>query len=332
MINGMFSSKLEPTLEIVAVGVDQVEVKIVTTIDTGFNGALSLPFNLIQDLRWPNGRVADTVLADGGKRQMDVYRGIVLWNGTPRIVDVFSAETKPLLGLMLLEGHLMTMDIRRGGDIVIQESSPKPTMAVQHTEKPLLGLVGGIGSGKSLVAAAFARQGGFVIEGDVLGHEALGQPEILQRIAQRWGDRVLNPEGKVDRRKMGTIVFASPVERTNLEMVVFPWIERRIREEIARGRTDPKAKFIVLDAAIMLEAGWNQPGSKIVYIHAPRAARLERLQGRRGWTAEDLSNRESAQWPLSIKASRADTAIDNSGSPEETQRQVDDLVKRWGWQ
>ncbi|MCE9533454.1 MAG: dephospho-CoA kinase [Planctomycetes bacterium] len=195
--------------------------------------------------------------------------------------------------------------------------------------KPVIGLVGGIGSGKSRVAAAFARHGAVVVAADAFGHEALVQPDILARIVQRWGERVLDPQRQVDRKKLAGIVFASPVERANLELLVFPWIEKRIKEEIAKARTDDRVKLIVLDAAIMLEASWNNCCDRIVYVHAPRFVRLERLQTHRGWTADDVAKRESAQLPLSVKAARADAAVDNSGSEENTQRQVDALVQQW---
>ena len=195
--------------------------------------------------------------------------------------------------------------------------------------KPIIGLVGGMGSGKSRVAQAFLQHGGFLVAGDPLGHEALRQPDILARVSQRWGERVIHADGLVDRKKLGVIVFASPVERAALEHLVFPFIEQRIREELAKAQADPKTPFVVLDAAIMLEAGWNKECDWIVYIHAPREARLQRLATQRGWTAEDVAHREHAQLPLAVKAARADVAVDNSGSVEETQRQVDALVQHW---
>jgi dephospho-CoA kinase len=204
------------------------------------------------------------------------------------------------------------------------------TVAIPTATKPIIGLVGGLGSGKSLVAKAFARHGATIVAGDSLGHEALERPEILERIAARWGERVLDTNGIVDRKKMGAVVFASPVERANLELLVFPWIEQRIREELAKALANPAVPFVVLDAAIMLEAGWNNECDRIVYVHAPRAARLERLAAQRGWNAEQLAERETAQLPLSVKASRADIAVDNSGSAENTQQQVDAVVKHWG--
>jgi dephospho-CoA kinase len=196
--------------------------------------------------------------------------------------------------------------------------------------KCVIGLVGGMGSGKSRVAEAFCKHGAVLIAADALGHEALERADILDRIAKRWGERVVDQNGIVDRKKLGAIVFASAVERTNLEMMVFPWIEERIREEIAKARANPNVPFVVLDAAIMLEAGWNNECDQIVYVHAPRDMRLQRLASQRSWTGEVVAQRETAQLPLAVKAARATAAVDNSESVENLQRQVDSLVQQWG--
>ncbi len=196
--------------------------------------------------------------------------------------------------------------------------------------KLVVGLIGGIGSGKSTVAQAFARRGAKVIVGDALGHEALRQPNIKAGLVQHWGPQILDEAGEVSRRKVAAIVFAKTPEARNelraLESLVFPWIERRAREEIAAA----EARLIVLDAAVMLEAGWNSVCDRLVYVHAPREARLRRLAAGRGWGAKEVEQRESAQLPLTEKATRADDAVDNSGAPEAVQRQVDELLRRWG--
>src|SRR5262245_59514113 len=140
--------------------------------------------------------------------------------------------------------------------------------------KPVVGLIGGIGSGKSRVAEALARHGAYVVSGDQLGHEALRQPETIARVAQRFGSGVLDEEGKVNRRQLGALVFADPAELRALETLVFPYIERGLELEIARARADPNVSLIVLDAAVLLEAGWNKHCDGVVYVHAPRTVRL----------------------------------------------------------
>jgi dephospho-CoA kinase len=193
-----------------------------------------------------------------------------------------------------------------------------------------VGLIGGMGAGKSLVAAAFARRGARVISGDQLGHESLRQPPIKAALVQRWGPVILDEHGEVNRRRVGAIVFADADERRALESLVFPWIVRRFREEQQAAQTDPNVTLVVLDAAILLEAGWNTWCDWLVYVHAPREVRLQRLAEGRGWSAKEVVVRERAQMALTDKVSRADYALDNSGPPEETARQVDRLLGQWG--
>lgn len=195
---------------------------------------------------------------------------------------------------------------------------------------PVLGLVGGIGSGKSEVAQALARRGGCIVAGDPLGHEALRQPAVREQVVGRWGNVVLNADGEVDRTKLGDVVFADPRERETLEGIVHPWIKGRLNEQLAAARDNRAYRFIVLDAAIMLEAGWDQACDVLVFVHASRAVRLRRVAGQRGWSADAMAARERAQLPLTVKATRAHVALDNSGSPNELEVRIDTLLDRLG--
>jgi dephospho-CoA kinase len=192
---------------------------------------------------------------------------------------------------------------------------------------PVIGLVGGIGSGKSRVSAALARRGGRVIAGDSAGHEALRRPELKVKIRSRWPN-VFREDGEVDRGKLGRIVFADVAARRELEAIVQPWIGERLRTQIAEAQADAAVSFVVLDAAVMLEAGWGAAVDLLMYVHAPRAVRLERVAEQRGWSASEVQARELAQLPLAEKAARADVAVDNSGAPEQLERQLDRLMER----
>jgi dephospho-CoA kinase len=195
--------------------------------------------------------------------------------------------------------------------------------------KPVVGLIGGMGSGKSLVASLFAARGARVISGDELGHEALRQPAIKERLVERWGTEILDDHGNVDRRRVAGIVFADPAERRALEELVFPWIERRLGEEIAAAQKDPASRLIIVDAAIMIESGWSKHCDRLVYVQAPAEVRLRRLAETRGWTPAEVRAREQAQMPLEDKAKRADAILDNSVSAEATAEQVDRLLRQW---
>jgi dephospho-CoA kinase len=199
----------------------------------------------------------------------------------------------------------------------------------RHGSKPVIGLVGGIGAGKSTAALCFERRGGVVIDADVFGHRALEQPNIIRKIVERWGDRVIKADGTLDRRAIARIVFANQEERNALEGIVFPYIGERCKQEIASAQNDPIIRFVVLDAAVMLEAGWNEIADWIVYLDAPREIRLARVASRSGWTDQDLTARESAQLPLEVKKARADAVLANAAGSEELQLQVDRLLEGW---
>jgi dephospho-CoA kinase len=196
--------------------------------------------------------------------------------------------------------------------------------------KPVVGLLGGMGSGKSRVAAELAALGGRVLNADQFGHEALRQPEIRERLVQRWGEKILDETEAIVRGRVARIVFSDAAERQWLEAQVHPYIARRVREEVAAAQADPAVTLIVLDAAIMLEAGWDSVCDRLIYVHAPRAERLRRLAEQRGWSAKEVEARERAQLSLTAKATRADYVVDNSGPPEHLARQIRDLVREWG--
>lgn len=193
---------------------------------------------------------------------------------------------------------------------------------------PVVGLIGGIGSGKSLVAGYLAELGARVIDADKIGHEALRQPEVREQAIHRWGPAILTEEGNIDRRKLGRIVFADASERRALEAMVHPWIGRRIHEQLTHAQHDPQARFVVLDAAILLETGWDRVCDYVIYVDSPRAERLQRLQAQRGWNEKEVTAREGSQLPLEEKRGRADAIVDNSGDPAQTRRQVEQLVKK----
>ena len=125
-------------------------------------------------------------------------------------------------------------DMRRGRDdcrsgVPLFPSSPLPLV---------VGLVGGIGAGKSQVAEAFARRGARVISGDALAHAALREPAIKKLVVERWGDRLLDDKGEIQRRLLAEVVFADAGERRALEAMVHPWIKERIRAEVEAARAD----------------------------------------------------------------------------------------------
>jgi dephospho-CoA kinase len=152
---------------------------------------------------------------------------------------------------------------------------------------------------------------------------------VKSAVVRRWGEQVLNSNGAVDRKKLAAIVFADPNERKALERLVHPWIGRRLKEEVALAGARPQVRLIVIDAAVLLEAGWDGVCDRIVFVHADEGVRRQRVL-QRGWRLDDLARREAAQMPLTEKRSRADHVLDNSSALEHLGRQVDDLMRLWG--
>ena len=136
-------------------------------------------------------------------------------------------------------------------------------------------------------------------------------------MAEAFAERdILTADGKVDRRKLGRVVFPSPVERSRLEHLVHPYIEKRIREEIGKAQADANVRFVILDAAIMLEAGWDDVCDKLIYVDAARPVRLTRVQAQRGWTAADLNSREAVQMPPEKKKSGPTPSSTTAAAPK----------------
>ena len=194
---------------------------------------------------------------------------------------------------------------------------------------PTIGIVGGIGSGKSLVADAMQKLDGYLIAADQLGHEALKDADIKPKLIERWGKEILDAEGNPDRKKLGRIVFADATELKALEALVFPYIEKRIREEVAYARTQPEVKFIILDAAIMLETGWHRYCEKLLFVDSPPELRNARLKEKRGWDEKEAERREKAQLPIEEKRRHADAVIVNDADLDKVARQVQVTLEQW---
>lgn len=199
-------------------------------------------------------------------------------------------------------------------------------MFVERTMR-IVGIMGGVASGKSLVGKWFAQRGVGVLDADRAGHEVLRQPEVEAAARLRWGAEIFGPDGHIDRPRLARIVFAPTAEgtceRRYLEQLTHPAIGKRIEAQAGELAAAGRAAA-VLDAALLVEAGWDRLCDKLLFVHASRRVRLARAL-QRGWTEEEFTARENAQQPLDMKRARADLVIDNSGSPEETWAQLDSV-------
>jgi len=191
----------------------------------------------------------------------------------------------------------------------------------------VLGLTGGIGSGKSLVAEMFRNLGAEVIDADQLARDVVepGQP-ALNEIVLAFGRDVLLPDGRLNRGKLAATIFADAVARQRLNAITHPRIRERMDAEVAarRGHTG----LLVLDIPLLYENGRADSVEKVVVVWVDPRTQLQRLTERDGLSLEEARLRVAAQMPLDDKRARADEVIDNSGDRESTRRQVEAIYRR----
>ncbi|HXG63075.1 MAG TPA: dephospho-CoA kinase [Planctomycetota bacterium] len=179
----------------------------------------------------------------------------------------------------------------------------------------VVGLAGGVGSGKSTVAALFRKWGARVVDADAVGHRVLDRPGIRARLRRAWGTAIFR-NGRVDRRALAREAFRSRRSIERLNRIVHPAILREIRRRLRRARG-----CVVLDAALLFETGADVLCDRIVFVRAPRDLRVRRAASR-GWSPGELTRRERFQWPVAYKSRKADYVIDNAGSRSRTERQA----------
>lgn len=187
----------------------------------------------------------------------------------------------------------------------------------------LVGLTGGIGSGKSTVARMLAARGAVVLDSDVLAREAV-EPgtSAFDAVVARFGDGVLGSDGSLDREALATIVFADDVARTDLEAIVHPVVRRAIAETVAaHAGTDD---VVVVDSPLLIETGAHEGFPVVVVVKASVDARVARLV-ERGMSAEDARDRMAAQMPMEEKVAHADVVLDNEDTVAGLEERVDRL-------
>ncbi len=187
----------------------------------------------------------------------------------------------------------------------------------------LVGLTGGMASGKSVVSRQLAELGCQVIDADLLAREVVapGEP-ALAAIVESFGPEVLRPDGTLDRARLGAVVFADPEKRRRLEAITHPAIQARRRAALAALEARRYDGLVIQDAALLIEVGAAAHVDRLVVVYADRAVQLDRLMRRDGLDAAEAERRLGSQMPLSEKVRLAHYVIDNSDSLEETAAQV----------
>jgi len=197
----------------------------------------------------------------------------------------------------------------------------------------LVGLTGGIGSGKSTVARMLEKRGAVVFDADVLARQAVapGTPGF-EKVVERFGPNVLAPGGGLDREALASIVFSDPAARRDLEGIVHPEVRRMFAEGCEEYRDFDRV--VVFSAPLLVETGMHTAFDLLIVVSAPVATQIERLMRDRGMAERDVQARIDAQLPLEAKAEAADVLVDNEGTLEDLEAQVErvwrNLVTRAG--
>lgn len=190
----------------------------------------------------------------------------------------------------------------------------------------LVGLTGGIASGKSTFAALLRARGAPVVDADALARAAVqpGAP-ALARIAEVFGPQALLPDGNLDRRWLGARVFADPEERRRLEAITHPAVRDLMAAEVVQLQTEGHA-LAFYDVPLLFEVGLDAAVDSVVVVWTPRAVQLERLVERDGLTPIEAEARVAAQLSIDEKAARADFVVENTGAREALGAKADRLL------
>lgn len=195
----------------------------------------------------------------------------------------------------------------------------------------VIGLTGGVATGKSMVSERLRKLGAEIVDADQLAREVVepGEPALLE-IARRFGEGVLTQDGRLDRARLAAIIFHDEVSRRALEGIVHPPIRRRMRERLDALRADGKTCIAVADIPLLYESkGSLDFVDKVVVVYATVPQQVARLMERNGLSESEAMARVRAQIPTEQKVKWADYVIDNSGATEATLKQIDELWEEW---
>lgn len=189
-----------------------------------------------------------------------------------------------------------------------------------------VGLTGGIATGKSTVSRMLASRGAAIVDADQVAREVV-EPHTpgWRRIRERFGDRIIRPDGFLDRQALREVVFRDPQARKDLNGILHPLIRERMAEKADLLERERPGSIIVFDIPLLYESKLTHWVQKVIVVYVPESVQIHRLMEREGIGEEEALRMIRAQMPIEEKKRMADCLIDNSGSLEETERQVDHL-------
>lgn len=190
----------------------------------------------------------------------------------------------------------------------------------------LIGLTGNIASGKSKISEYLKTKGFKIIDADSIGKTVLSIGNVKNKIIRTFGKNILNEDGSINRRELGNIVFSSKENLKKLNRITLPILTKLIKKKI-NDLKRKKAKYVVLDAAILIEAGWHKFVDEVWVVYTDPKIQLERLIKRENYTINEAKNRIEAQLRIEEKLKYADKVINNSFNWERTKEQIDDILE-----
>jgi dephospho-CoA kinase len=198
-------------------------------------------------------------------------------------------------------------------------------------KKPIIGLAGAIGSGKSFVARLFGEMGCLVIDSDRLAKSAYDDPVVKQAMRGWWGDCVFLSTGEVDKRALAAKIFSSgnaSMERRRLEELIHPIVQSARQRQMEASTDDPAIVAFVLDSPLLFETGLNRQCDAVVFVEADAGERARRLAESRRWGTEEVARRENLQLPLDRKLEMSDYVVKNTADAADVRRQVSHVLSR----
>ena len=194
--------------------------------------------------------------------------------------------------------------------------------------KPIIGIAGGIGSGKTFVAKLFGEFGGLVISSDDQVTEAYRDPHVRRTLREWWGDQVILPDGGINRRLIGQTIFADPAQRKRLEELLHPRVHDARRRVMESAADDPRVLAFIWDTPLLFESELHRECDAVVFVDAPLETRVARVAANRNWDAAELARRENSQLALDRKRDFADYVISNTAGADFARGQVQDVLSR----
>jgi dephospho-CoA kinase len=193
-------------------------------------------------------------------------------------------------------------------------------------KKAVIGILGGIGSGKSTVANQFAKLGCKVIDADEIAHELLERQDVIKKVKASFGQAILNSQGKINRSKLAKIVFGDSAKISILNEIIHPLVLARTEALIKEYSGQNEVKAIVLDMPLLMEVGWEKRCDRLIFVDCRADLRLKRAEKMGIFSEESLKIRENFQISLDKKKDIADNAIDNNSGFEALAEQVADIL------